>query len=72
MKTGVRTIVIEDQRLLLRFALFDVQALSAKEVYAKTADQVVTIECWNSNYIRTKQEAELFSVVFPRNTEWMF
>jgi hypothetical protein len=30
-------------------------ALSAKEVYAKTADQVVTIECWNSNYIRTKQ-----------------
>ena len=31
------------------------QALSAKEVYAKTADQIVTIECWNSNSIRTKQ-----------------
>ena len=31
------------------------QALSPKEVYAKTADQVVTIECWNTTYIRTKQ-----------------
>jgi hypothetical protein len=29
--------------------------MSAKEVYAKTADEVVTIECWNNNYIRTKQ-----------------
>lgn len=32
-----------------------VQALTAKEVYEKSADQVVTIECWNNSYIRTKQ-----------------
>ena len=31
------------------------QALTPKDVYAKTADQVVTIECWNNSYIRTKQ-----------------
>jgi hypothetical protein len=31
------------------------QALSAKEVYAKAADQIVTVECWNGNYIKTKQ-----------------
>jgi hypothetical protein len=33
----------------------DVQALSAKDVYAKTAENVVTIECWNNSYIKTKQ-----------------
>src|SRR5205823_4371856 len=37
------------------FAVSRVQALSAKDVYAKNANQVVTIECWNRNYIRTKQ-----------------
>jgi hypothetical protein len=31
------------------------KALSAKEVYAKTAAEIVTIECWNSSYIKTKQ-----------------
>jgi hypothetical protein len=30
-------------------------ALSAKEVYAKTVAEIVTIECWNSSYIKTKQ-----------------
>src|SRR5436190_16634216 len=44
-----------------------VQALSAKEVYAKTADQVVTIECWNSSYIRTKQGSGIFLVRISDN-----
>jgi hypothetical protein len=56
MKSALQSTVVGCAVIIFSFFFVpDVQALSAKEVYAKTADQVVTIECWNSNYIRTKQ-----------------
>jgi hypothetical protein len=54
MKSARQTIVVACT-LAAFFACSPGRGPSAKDVYAKTADQVVMVECWNSNYIKTKQ-----------------